>query len=149
MMNWNLFREMDNLRREMDTIFGGLPLENEEHSAFLPGIGTRRFPRLNLSEDANSFYLAALIPGVDAKSLDISLTGSTLSISGERLVEKLEGAHWQRQERGHGKFVRTLELPLDVDNDKIGAEYVDGVLRVILPKAESAKPKRISIKAGN
>jgi len=147
MMNWNLLREMDNIRREMDAVFGGQPWEREDRGTFMPGIGTRRYPRLNLSEDADKFYLEALIPGVDAKSLDINLTGNSLSISGERKVDKLEGAHWQRQERGHGKFIRTLELPLDVETNKISAEYVDGVLRVALPKAESAKPKRIAIKA--
>jgi HSP20 family protein len=146
MMNWNLLREMENLRREMDAVFNGQPWEQEDRSAFTPGIGTRRYPRLNLSEDADNLYLEALIPGVDAKSLDINLTGRSLSISGERKFDKLEGAHWQRQERGHGKFIRTLELPLDVETGNIGAEYVDGVLRVTLPKAESAKPKRIAIK---
>ncbi len=148
MINWNLFREMETLRREMDAIFGNLTQEQDERMAFLPGIGTRRYPRINLSEDADNFYLAALLPGVDAKTLDINLTGSTLTLSGERVSDEPEKARWQRQERGHGRFMRAIELPLDVDTNKISAEYVDGVLRILLPKAETVKPKRISIKTG-
>ncbi len=148
MINWNLFREMETLRREMDAIFGNLAQEQDERMAFLPGIGTRRYPRINLREDADNFYLAALLPGIEAKSLDINLTGSTLTLSGERLGEDPQEARWQRQERGHGKFMRAIELPLDVDTDKIAAEYADGVLRILLPKADTVKPKRISIKTG-
>lgn len=144
-MNWNILREMETLRREMDTIFGGLAQEQDERLAFLPGIGTRRFPRINLSEDADNFYLSALIPGIDAKTLDINLTGTTLTLNGERKVEDPAEARWQRHERGHGKFSRAIELPVEVDTNKITAEYTDGVLHVLMPKAEAAKPKRISI----
>lgn len=146
MNSWNLFCEMENLRHEMDTIFGGMLQEQSDRSAFLPGIGTRRYPRINLSEDQNSYYLSALLPGIDAKALDINLTGNTLTLSGERVAESTEKARWQRQERGHGKFMRAIELPLEVEAGKITAEYVDGVLRIELPKAEAAKPKQISVK---
>ena len=147
MISWNLFREMENLRREMDAVFGDFAHHQDERMAFLPGIGTRRYPRINLSEDSENFYLAALLPGVDPKVLDISLTGTTLTLSGERSPAEHKGARWQRQERGHGKFMRAIELPLEVETKKISAEYSDGVLKVVLPKAEAAKPKRISIKA--
>ncbi|MCF6179134.1 MAG: Hsp20/alpha crystallin family protein [Geopsychrobacter sp.] len=147
MMNWNIFQEMETLRREMDAIFGGLTREQDEQTAFMPGIGTRRFPRLNLNADSDNFYLTALLPGVESKTLEINLTGNTLALSGERIADPIEGAHWQRQERGQGKFMRAIELPLDVATDKISAEYADGVLCVTLPKAEAVKPKRIAIKA--
>ncbi len=148
MISTNLFREMETLRREMNGIFGGLTQEQDASMAFLPGIGTRRYPRVNLSEDADNFYLAALLPGVDAASLDINLTGNSLTLSGERHIEEPEGARWQRQERGRGKFMRVIELPLEVESGKISAEYVDGLLQILLPKTETAKPKRISIKLG-
>jgi HSP20 family protein len=148
MINTNLFREMETLRREMSSIFGGQAQEQETAMSFLPGIGTRRYPRVNLSEDVDNFYLSALVPGVDAASLDINLTGSSLTLSGERQIEEPEGARWQRQERGRGKFMRVIELPLEVESGKISAEYADGVLQILLPKAETAKPKRISIKLG-
>lgn len=149
MTSRNLYHEMESLRREMGAIFEGLAQEPQNSVAFLPGIGTRRYPRVNLSEDADNYYLVALLPGVESERLDINLTGSTLTLSGERSAQELQGARWQRQERGQGKFMRAIELPLEVESDRVSAEYVDGMLRIQLPKAETAKPKRISIQLGN
>jgi HSP20 family protein len=146
MYSRNLFQELETLRREMNAIFGGSAQDQDNSVAFLPGIGTRRYPRVNLTEDADNYYLSALIPGVDAESLDINLTGNTLTLSGERNLEEHKGVRWQRQERGHGKFMRAIELPLEVESGSINAEYKDGMLHIQLPKAETAKPKRISIK---
>lgn len=148
MISLNLFHEMENLQREMGTIFGGIAREPNERTVLMPRNVNRRYPQINLSEDADNIYLAALIPGVESKSFEISLTGSTLTLGGERHVDEPDGADWQRQERARGKFMRTIELPLDIDSTKVEAEYVDGVLRITLPKAEASKPKRISIKTG-
>ena len=145
MTNWNLFREMDNLRKEMDELFRGIgssPLE----TAFLPGVGTQRYPKINLSEDSDNYYLEALLPGIDEKDIDLSVTGNTLTLSGERQEEKAEeGRTWHRRERGSGKFLRTIELPSDINGKKVSAEYKNGLLTVTMAKAESAKPKKISI----
>jgi HSP20 family protein len=148
MLSTNLFREMETLRREMNAVFGGHTQGQDASVAFLPGIGTRRYPRVNLSEDADNYYLDAFIPGVESESLDINLTGRSLTISGAHKSEEPENVRWQRQERGRGKFMRVLELPLEVEAGKISAEYVDGMLRILLPKAENAKPRRISINLG-
>ena len=146
MSNWNLFREMDHFRREMDALFRGLGNEPVE-SAFLPGVGTKRFPRINLGEDADNFYLEALLPGVDEKEIDLSITGNTLTLSGERESEVVAGGEqtWHRRERGFGKFLRTIELPADIDAKAVSAEYRNGLLKISLGKAEAAKPKKISI----
>ncbi|PLX99604.1 MAG: molecular chaperone [Desulfuromonas sp.] len=145
MTNWNLFREMDVLRKEMDELFRGVgssPLE----TAFLPGVGTQRYPKINLSEDADSYYLEALLPGVEEKDIDLSVAGNTLTLSGERTEEKNgDGRTWHRRERGSGKFLRTIELPSDINGKKVSAEYRNGLLIVTMAKAESAKPKKISI----
>ncbi len=145
MTNWNLFREMDNLRKEMDELFqgiGGSPLD----AAFLPGVGTQRYPKINLSEDREHYYLEALLPGIDEKDIDLSVTGNTLTLSGERQEEAAEeGRTWHRRERGSGKFLRTIELPSDINGKKVSAEYRNGLLTVTMAKAESAKPKKISI----
>lgn len=145
MTNWSLFREMDNLRKEMDELFRGIgsgPFE----TAFLPGVGTQRYPRVNLSEDHDHYYLEALVPGLAEKDIDLSVTGNTLTLSGERGEEKgKDGRTWHRRERGSGKFLRTIELPSDINSKKVSAEYKNGVLTVTLAKAESAKPKKISI----
>ena len=145
MSNWNLFREMDNMRKEMDELFRGVGSGTFE-TAFLPGVGTHRFPRVNLSEDQDSYYLEALLPGVDENKVDLTVTGNTLTLSGERSEEKAtDGRTWHRRERGNGKFLRTIELPSDINGKKVSAEYKNGVLTVRMAKAESAKPKKISI----
>ncbi len=145
MTNWNLFREMDNLRKEMDELFRGIGSSPFE-TAFLPGVGTQRYPKINLSEDNENYYLEALLPGVAEKDIDLSVTGNTLTLSGERVEEKAEeGRTWHRRERGSGKFLRTIELPSDIDGKKVSAEYRHGVLTVTMAKAESAKPKKIAI----
>lgn len=147
MINWNLFREMENLRREMDQLFSGTAAGSLGESAFLPGLGTRRYPRVNVREDADNYYLEALLPGVDSKQLDMNVVGSTLTLSGERAeVEENHGKTWHRRERGAGKFLRSIELPGEIDSPKVNAEYRNGVLRVVLPKSAAAKPKRIDVK---
>jgi len=146
MLNWNLIREMDHLRKEMDELFRGAGFGPQLEAAFLPGVGTRRFPRLNVREDADNYYLDALLPGIDANKLEMSVVGSSLTFSGERAeAEENGGKTWHRRERGAGKFLRTVELPMEVDAGKVSAEYREGVLRVTLPKAEAAKPKRIAV----
>jgi len=145
MNNWNLFKEMDTLRKEMDELFRGLGSGSVE-TPFLPGVGTHRYPRINLGEDQERYYLEALLPGVDEKDLELSITGNTVTLAGERNEEKaVDGQTWHRRERGFGKFLRTIELPSDIDGKKVSAEYQNGVLTVVLAKAESAKPQKISI----
>jgi len=147
MINWNLFREMENLRREMDQLFTGTGAGTLRESAFLPGLGTRRYPRINVREDAEHYFLEALLPGVDSKNLDMNVVGSTLTLSGERAeIDDNQGKTWHRRERGGGKFLRSIELPGEIDTAKVTAEYKNGVLKVVMPKSEAAKPKRIDVK---
>lgn len=145
MANWDLFRELDNLRREIDDVFRGAGLNRPFGSAFLSP-ATRRFPLVNFSEDQSHVYVEALVPGVAPEDTDLTVLRNTLTISGERkpfAEEKGQIVH--RSELGSGRFSRTLELPVDIDPDKVSAEYRDGILRVTLAKAEHAKPKKIEI----
>lgn len=148
MSNWNLFKEMDQLHREIDSLFRGAGLGQMYGSLLEPGYGDRHYPRVNLREDADNLYVEALVPGIDPKQLEISMLGGTLTLSGERPVdeEAANGRTWHRRERGHGKFLRTIELPVEVDAEKIKADAKHGLLQVVLPKAAVAKPKRIDIK---
>jgi len=147
MANWDLFREMDSLRREMENAFRGFGGARLLEPAFLPGMGVRPFPRINLREDADNYVVEALVPGVEADQLEMTLQKGSLTLSGERKeVEGKEQAKvWHRRERGFGPFLRTIELPGEVDADKVQAAYRDGILRVTLPKQEAAKPKKITV----
>lgn len=103
------------------------------------------FPALNVWDDGEALYAEAEVPGLKGEDLDISVVGADLTIRGRRGGEQREGVAYHRQERGTGEFNRVLRLPEEVDADKVEATLTDGVLLVKLPKAESAKPKKIKV----
>lgn len=150
----NSFRDLEQIRREIDQVFntfwpvnGGSPWR----LAFLPGQEARRYPRINLYEDSEGYVAEALAPGIDPDKLDVSVEGHTLTISGEKLKSngdlKPEDIH--RSERSAGRFVRSIELPGEVDVDKVEAGYKHGILMIKLPKTEQAKPRRIEVQVLN
>jgi HSP20 family protein len=106
------------------------------------------YPAVNVWEDDDNIYAEAELPGMDQNQLEIYvMEGNQLTISGERKpVEELKGT-WHRQERGFGKFKRTITLPVPIDPNKVEAHFQQGVLFLTLPKCEIAKPRRISVKA--
>jgi HSP20 family protein len=146
MANWDIFRELDSLRREIDEAFRGAGYRRPYATSLPTPSASRRFPLVNFSEDGEHVYIDALVPGVDPGDTDLTVLRNTLTISGERkpLVEQ-NGQMVHRSEIGSGKFSRTLELPVDIDPDKITAEYRDGIVRVTLSKAEHAKPRKVDI----
>jgi HSP20 family protein len=152
MANWDSFDEIEALRRHLDRAFQEFTVENEPVSrvVFLPGKAPRRYPLINLNEDKDNFYLEALAPGVDPASLNITTVRNKLTLSGEkrRVEGEIRPEAFHRSERASGKFVRTLELPIEVDEGKVKAEYRNGILKLTLPKAERAKPKQITVNVG-
>lgn len=152
MAQWNPFVDMENLRREVDRAFEefGVTQAPPSRVAFLPGRGPRRYPLINLLEDKEHLYIEALTPGVDPQSLNISVLRNRLTVSGEktRIAAEIKPEAIHRSERSSGNFVRTFDLPVEVDEEKIQAEYKNGLLIITLPKAEKAKPRQVDIKVG-
>lgn len=150
MAQWNPFEDMEALRREIDRAFEGFGARQEpsHRMAFLPGTSPRRYPLINLSEGKDHLYVEALTPGVDHQSIKIIKKKNRLTLSGEksRVPAEVKPEAFHRNERASGKFVRTVDLPVEVDEAAIQAEYKNGLLVVTLPKAEKAKPKQISVK---
>jgi HSP20 family protein len=135
------FSELERMRQDMDRLMEGF----DARAFRLPTAGV--FPSANLTEDKDGYYVRAELPGLKADELNISVTGNTLSISGERKIADEGGkVRYHRREREAGTFSRSISLPGEVDTDKVGAELKDGILTVRIPKAEKAKPKQISIK---
>lgn len=148
MANWDLFRELDNMRREIDETFRTYGLGRALPSGFLSTTRSR-FPLVNVSEDSGNVYVDALVPGVDPNDIDLSILRNAITIAGERklpLDEKGQVVH--RSELGFGRFSRTIELPGEIDGSKISAQATNGILRIALAKAEHAKPKKIEVKLG-
>ena len=108
----------------------------------------RRYPLINLLEDKDHIYIEALTPGVDPQSLNVSVTHNRLTMAGEktRISGDVKPEAFHRSERASGKFVRTFDLPVEVDDAGVQAEYKNGLLLVTIPKAEKAKPKQINVK---
>jgi HSP20 family protein len=102
---------------------------------------------MNVTGDNDNYFVRAELPGLSADELDISVTGDSLSISGERkLPVEDEKAQYHRREREAGRFSRIVSLPAQVNTGKTEARCTDGVLTVVLPKAEEVKPKQITVK---
>ncbi len=139
---WRPWREMDALRREMDRIWDRF---SGEKPAEQPG--GEWVPSLDVSESQDRIVVKAEAPGIDPKELDISLSNGVLTLKGEKKNEREEkGENYHLIERGYGSFSRSVLLPAEVAEDKIKANYKDGVLTITLPKTERAMERAIKIK---
>jgi len=107
-------------------------VENDQHTL-----------NVNIREEDDAFVLSALVPGLKADDLNIQVLDDVVRIEGEY---RLDENQYLMQELPHGAFTRTLRMPVPVNANSVEAKIKDGVLTLTLPKAESAKPKRISIK---
>jgi HSP20 family protein len=131
----NLFGDMERMRREMDPFFTGVR-ERPQNV----------YPALNVYDDGESYVARAEIPGVLPETLDVTVAGDTLTIKGERPAETLpQGAAHHRRECDCGKFSRSFRLAEAVDSTKVMASYKHGVLEVLMPRAESAKVRKVQI----
>lgn len=105
-------------------------------------------PSCDLSETADAFQIRVDVPGIKPEDISIEVSGNNIRICGERKAEKEEkGKTFHRVERHCGKFTESLSLPCSVKDDKVHAEFEDGVLTVTLPKTEAAKTHKVHIKA--
>ena len=102
---------------------------------------------MDIKEEENRFLIQADVPGVDPKDIEITMENGVLTIRGERAAEaRKEGEGYTRVERVRGSFYRRFSLPDTSDAERIEAQGKNGVLEVVIPKKEKAKPKRIAIK---
>lgn len=132
------FSPVSRLREEIERAFEDFELPLTRAA----GLG---YPALNTWEDNDNAYVEAELPGVTMEQIDVSVTGNQLSIRGEPKIDQPEGAQWHRRERVTGMFGRSIELPWEVNADKVEARLRDGVLTVKLPKAEAAKPRKVKV----
>jgi HSP20 family protein len=146
---WDPFRELDTLRREVERAFDehGTWRRPFSRFSFVPALGARSYPLVNVAEDKDSVYVEALAPGLEPDSLEISVQQGQLRIAGEKpsITPEVKADAYHRNERSAGRFVRALTLPADVNADEVKAQYKNGLLLITLPKAEEAKPKQISV----
>jgi HSP20 family protein len=114
-----------------------------------PALATRPYargwPALNTWEDGDAAWVEAELPGLAMDDVEVLVSGSDVTINGERRIAAPDNAAWHRRERSQGRFSRTLSLPWEIDADKVEARLQDGVLTVRLPKCETCKPKKVKV----
>lgn len=134
------FSELERMRQQMDRLMETLA----------PGSFVARsagvFPLINLTEDRDSYYLRAELPGVKAEDLEIQVLRKTISLTGKRTFpEEGQEVRYHRREREAGTFSRVIGLPGDIDPEKVTASLKNGILTVKVAKAEAAKPRQITV----
>ena len=145
---WNPFREMEDMQRRMSSLFDWSPfrrsnLTNDEESITV----AEWAPLVDIAEDDKEYLIKVELPEVQKDDVKVAVESGTLTISGERKVEKEEkGRRFHRVERYYGRFERSFTIPDDAESDNVKAEFKDGVLRVHLAKSEKARPKQIEVK---
>jgi HSP20 family protein len=122
-------------------------LESRLESDWLRGAtaGTGAFPPINVFQQGDDLVAILELPGIDKGGLQLEAKNNTIRISGKKEIVYDEGTSVHRRERHSGTFDRTLTVPIQIDADRIKAEYRDGVLALFIPRAESDKPRTISI----
>lgn len=145
LVRWQPFNEIDTLQREFNQLFDQFITptvrDNSRGLAFVPPA--------ELSEMEDGYELRLEVPGMDAKDIEIEVTAEAISISGDRKSEtKTEENGKTRTEFRYGQFRRVIPLPGRIDNSAVKAEYKDGILNVMLPKAEEEKNKVVKVEIG-
>ena len=137
------FREFSTLQDRINRVFreAYTPAGQDESltaSTFAPAV--------DVYEDEHNVTLKIEVPGIDEKDIDVQIENNTLTVHGERKIEKEEKEeNYRRVERQYGSFTRTFTLPNTVDSEKVSAHYDKGVLKITLPKKAEAKPKQIKV----
>lgn len=134
--SWDPIGEIERFERDLSSLFSGLSRP-----------GAAKYPPVNIFTSEDDVVITSEIPGVNPDDVDLTVTGDVLTLQGTRRRHELgEGQTWHRRERGYGDFYRTIQLPYNVDSAKVEAKYNKGILRITLPRAESDKARKISVK---
>ncbi len=147
---WEPFREFSTMQDRMNRMNR---LFHEAYSPHAPeeALTTTSFaPAADIYEDEHNITLKLEVPGIDEKDIDVRIDNNTLTINGERKIEKEEKEeNFRRVERQYGSFARSFTLPSSVDTGQVSADYEKGVLKIKLAKKAEAKQKQIKVNVGN
>src|ERR1700731_4841579 len=146
---WEPFRELSTMQDLMNRMSR---LSRESHSPEGPedALTTTSFaPPVDIYEDEHTITLKLEVPGIDEKDINVHIDNNTLTVQGERKIEKEEKEeNFRRIERQYGSFTRSFTLPSSVDPTQVMAHYDQGMLKISLPKKAEAKPKQIKVNVG-
>jgi HSP20 family protein len=139
------FRQFPTLQDRINRVFRESYGEGDDQALTTSSFATA----VDVYENEHSVVLKIEVPGIDENDIDVRLENNTLTVHGERKIERDEKEeNYRRVERHYGSFTRTFTLPLTVDSEKVSANYDKGVLKIALPKKAEAKPKQIKVNVG-
>jgi HSP20 family protein len=144
-VRWDPFRELEDMSTRLGRFFNQAQLRRavDDDGALFADWA----PAVDVQETDKEYVVKADLPDVRKEDVKVGIEDGVLTLEGERKQEKEEkGKKFHRVERVYGKFVRRLALPMEVDAQKVAAEFKDGVLNVRMPKAENVKPRAIDVK---
>jgi HSP20 family protein len=137
---WEAFEDLE---REVDRLLNSVSFGF--HGIRLGG----QFPAVNMYELDNEYLLTSELPGTKVEDLEVSIANGLLNIKGRRSEPNgVPAERFRRQERFHGSWQRTLSIPERVREDALSADFIDGILRIHLPKGEQEQPRRIAVAEG-
>ena len=142
-VRWDPFRDLNMLQDRMNRMFddAGRTWRSDE-----PAATTTWSPAVDIFETEGEIVVKAELPGMERNDIGVNLEKNVLTVKGERrFTKETKDDNYHRIERSYGTFSRAFSIPTTVDEEKIRADYKDGVLKIVLPKKEQAKPKQIRI----
>jgi HSP20 family protein len=149
MMRWDPFQDLRSAQDEMAQMNPMLAHALGLHTQQASGRTSAWAPALDISERKDAYLVTVELPGVKPEDLDITMEDGLLTIQGERqFTAESSEQQFHRVERRYGAFRRSITLPAHVTAEGIQASFEDGVLQILVPKAEEAKPKRIQVRPG-
>jgi HSP20 family protein len=148
--NWDSLREFSAMQERMNRM-NRLFRESNSHGGPEEALTTTILaPPVDIYEDGHNIVLKIDVPGIDEKDIDVSIQNNTLTVHGERKIEKEEKEeNFRRVERQYGSFTRSFTLPSSVDTGQVSANYEKGLLKIKLAKKAEAKPKQIKVNVGS
>lgn len=146
-VKWSPMKELESMRRDIERLFEEFfepaPRRRRLWSRLEPGVVV---PNVDMYDRKNEIVVKAELPGIEKENIDLKITENNLTIKGElKKEEEVKEEDYYSRERTYGSFTRTIALPTEVDSSKAKATFKNGILEIILPKKEEAKPKEIKI----
>jgi HSP20 family protein len=146
-VKWNPIRELEDMRRDLDKLFEGFAYP-ETRGRFQPQrmASGMIVPNVEMFDRKAEIVVKAELPGVEKDDIDLTVTKEALTIKGEiKKEEEIQEDGYYLSERRYGSFSRTLPLPVEIDSAKVKAHFRNGILEIIMPKKEDAKPQEIKV----
>ena len=151
-VNWGPLKELEEMRRDMDRLFDEIfsPLQRRrrtwgEKPEAVPPEAAPIVPNVEIYDRTDEIVFRAELPGAKKEDIDLSIAKDSLTLKGEIKKEEEVASAYYVSEISYGSFARTVALPVEVDSEKAKATFKNGILELVLPKREEAKPKEIKI----